>query len=34
MLHNKAFEIASNPKYGDQHELASMAYKFFDKKAR
>ena len=32
-LRGKAFEIASNPKYdGYQKGLASMVYKFFDKK--
>ena len=32
-LHDKAFIIAKNPKYnGYQHKLASMVYKFFDKK--
>ena len=31
---NKAFKIASNPKYGYQRGLASMVYKFFDKKSR
>ena len=32
VLRNKAFEIASNPKYdGYQRGLASMVYKFFDK---
>ena len=32
-LRDKAFEIASNPKYdGFQRGLASMACKFFDKK--
>ena len=30
---NKAFKIASNPKYGYQRGLASMVYKFFDKKS-
>ena len=30
---DKAFNIAKNPKYdGYQCEIASMAYKFFDKK--
>ena len=34
ILHNKAFDIAKNPKYdGYQRGLASMTYKFFDKKA-
>ena len=33
ILHDKAFKIAKNPKYnGCQHGLASMHYKFFDKK--
>ena len=33
-LRDKAFKIASNPKYdGYQRGLASMAYKFFDKKS-
>ena len=32
-LQNKAFNIAKNPKYdGYQRGLASMVYKFFDKK--
>ena len=32
ILRDKAFEIASNPKYdGYQRELASMVFKFFDK---
>ena len=32
-LRNKAFNIAKNPKYdGYQIGLASMVYKFFDKK--
>ena len=32
-LKDKAFKIANNPKYdGCQRRLASMAYKFFDKK--
>ena len=31
---DKAFKIASNPKYdGPQRGLASMVYKFFDKKS-
>ena len=31
-LHDKAFNIAKNPKYdGYQRGLASMVYKFFDK---
>ena len=34
VLRNKAFEIASDPKYdGYQRGLASMVYKFFDKKS-
>ena len=33
ILHDKAFNIAKNPKYdGYQRSLASMVYKFFDKK--
>ena len=33
-LRDKTFKIASNPKYdGYQRGLASMAYKFFDKKS-
>ena len=33
VLHDKAFNIAKNPKYdGYQCGLASMVYKFFDKK--
>ena len=33
ILCNKAFNIAKNPKYdGYQRGLASMVYKFFDKK--
>ena len=33
VLKDKAFKIASNPKYdGYQRRLASMVYKFFDKK--
>ena len=33
ILKNKAFDIAKNPKYdGYQRGLASMVYKFFDKK--
>ena len=32
VLRDKAFEIASNPKYDDyKRRLASMVYKFFDK---
>ena len=34
VLRDKAFNIAKNPKYdGDQRGLASMVYKFFDKKS-
>ena len=34
VLRDKAFNIAKDPKYdGYQRELASMVYKFFDKKA-
>ena len=34
MLRDKAYNIASNPKYdGYQRGLASMVYKFFDKKS-
>ena len=34
VLKDKAFEIANNPKYdGRQRGLASMVYKFFDKKS-
>ena len=34
VLKNKAFKIASNPKYnGYERGLASMVYKFFDKKS-
>ena len=33
-LRDKAFNIAKNPKYdGYQREIASMVYKFFDKKS-
>ena len=33
ILHNKAFGIAKNPRYdGYRRGLASMIYKFFDKK--
>ena len=33
VLRDKAFSIAKDPKYdGYQRELASMVYKFFDKK--
>ena len=35
VLKHKAFEIANNPKYdGYQRGLASMVYKFFDKKSK
>ena len=35
VLKNKAFNIAKDPKYdGYQRELASMVYKFFDKKTK
>ena len=35
VLRDKAFKIASNPKYdGYQKGLASMVYKFFDKKSK
>ena len=35
ILRDKAFKIASDPKYdGYQRELASMVYKFFDKKSK
>ena len=35
VLRDKAFKIASNPKYdGYQRRLASMVYKFFDKKSK
>ena len=33
ILRDKAFKIASDPKYGYQRGLASMVYKFFDKKS-
>ena len=34
-LRDKAFNIAKDPKYnGDQRGLASMVYKFFDKKTK
>ena len=34
ILKDKAFNIAKNPKYGRyQRGLASMVYKFFDKKS-
>ena len=34
VLKDKAFKIASDPKYdGYQRRLASMVYKFFDKKS-
>ena len=33
ILRDKSFNIAKNPKYdGYQHEIASMVYKFFDRK--
>ena len=33
-MKSKAFNIARNPKYGGyQRRLASMVYKFFDKKS-
>ena len=33
VLRNKAYDLASNPKYDSyQRGLASMVYKFFDKK--
>ena len=33
ILRDKAFNIAKNPKYdGYQRDLASMVYRFFDKK--
>ena len=32
-MRNKAFKTASDPKYGYQRGLASMVYKFFDKKS-
>ena len=35
ILRDKAFKIAGDPKYdGYQRELASMVYKFFDKKSQ
>ena len=35
VLRDKAFHIAKNPKYdGYQRGLASMVYKFFDKKSK
>ena len=34
VLKDKAFKIASNPKYGYQRGLASVVYKFFDKKSK
>ena len=35
VLKDKAFKIVSNPKYdGYQRGLASMVYKFFDKKSK
>ena len=35
VLHDNAFEIATNPKYdGNQSSLELMVYKLFDEKAR
>ena len=35
VLRDKAFNIAKNPKYdGYQRGIASMVYKFFDKKSK
>ena len=34
VLRDKAFNIAKNPKWWCQRGLASMIYKFFDKKAQ
>ena len=35
VLSDKAFKVANNPNYdGYQRELASMVYKFFDKKSK
>ena len=34
VLRDKAFNIAKNPKYGYQRGLASMVYKFFNKKTK
>ena len=35
VLRHKAFNVAKNPKYnGYQRGLASMVYKFFDKKSK
>ena len=34
VLKDKAFKIGSNPKYDYQRGLASMVYKFFDKKIK
>ena len=35
VLHDKAFNIAKNPKYdGYQKGVASMVYEFFDKKSK
>ena len=31
---DKAFNIAENPKYGCHYGLASVVYKFFDKKSQ
>ena len=33
VLTDKAFEIASNPKYGGYQRLASMVFRFFGKKS-
>ena len=33
VLKDKAFKIANNPSYGYQRGLASMVYKFFNKKS-
>ena len=30
VLHDKAFNIMKNPKYGYQRDIASMVYKFFN----
>ena len=34
VLRDKAFNIAKDPKYGCQRELASVVYNFFDKKTK
>ena len=34
VLKNKAYKIATNPKYGFQRALASMVWKFFDKRSK